>query len=100
MTDITSLRRLRLTGIAGVIGAMILWTLGDILLIGAKAQVADYPLVLETHAGRVDTDMATMMLPSSEARLAAGALVANMGIVFYLAGSWHLFRGLLPAGRA
>ena len=98
MSDITSFRWLRLAGSAGVIGA-ILWTLGDVLLIGAKAQVADYPLVLETYADRVDTDKAAMMLPSSQARLAAGALIANVGIVFYLAGSWHLFRGLLPAGR-
>lgn len=93
------LRWLRLAGIAGVIGA-ILWTLGDVLIIGAKAQPSDYPLLLETYAGRIETDMAAMMLPSSERRLAAGALVADIGIIFYLAGCWHLFRGLLPAGRA
>lgn len=98
MADDSSLRWLRLAGIAGVIGA-ILWTLGDALIIGAKAHAADYPLVLKTYADRIETDMAAMMLPSSESRLAAGALVADVGIVFYLAGSWHLFRGLLPAGR-
>jgi len=93
------LRWLRLAGIAGIVGA-ILWTLGDALIIGAQAQPGDYPLVLQTYAGRVETDIAAMMLPSSEARLAAGALVADIGVVFYLAGSWHLFRGLRPAGRA
>lgn len=92
-------RWLRLAGIAGIVRA-ILWTLGDALIIGAKANTADYPLIFGTYADRVETDMAAMMLPSSEARLAAGALVADVGIVFYLAGSWHLFRGLLPAGRA
>ena len=96
--DSMSLRWLRLAGIAGVIGS-IFWTLGDALIIGAKAQASDYPLVLHTYAGRLETGMASIMLPSSEARLAAGALVADVGIVFYLAGSWHLFRGLLPAGR-
>lgn len=98
MTDSASLRWLRLAGIAGIIGA-IFWTLGDALIIGAKANVADYPLLFHTYAGRIETDMAAMMVPSSEARLAAGALVADVGVVFYLAGSWHLFRGLLPAGR-
>ncbi|MEU0488812.1 DUF6796 family protein [Nocardiopsis sp. NPDC006139] len=94
----TPLRWLRLTGVAGVIGA-IMWILGDVLLIGATASVADYPLVLDTYADRVDTEKAAMMLPSSETRLAAGVLVANVSVVFYLAGTWHLFRGLLPAGR-
>lgn len=98
MTDNTSLQWLRLAGIAGVIGA-ILWTLGDALIIGAKADAGGYPLLLKTYADRIETDMAAMMLPSSEARLAAGALVADVGVVFYLAGSWHLFQGLLPAGR-
>lgn len=98
MTDSASLTWLRLAGIAGIIGA-IFWTLGDALIIGAKANAADYPLLFQTYAGRIETDMAAMMVPSSAARLAAGALVADVGIVFYLAGSWHLFQGLLPAGR-
>lgn len=98
MIDNPSLRWLRLTGIAGVIGA-ILWTIGDVLIIGANAPAADYPLVLDTYASRVDTDKAAMMLPSSGTRLAAGALVANVGIVFYLGSSWHLLQGLLPANR-
>lgn len=99
MDQDASLRWLRLAGIAGVVGALF-WTLGDALIIGAKSQISDYPLVLQTYADRVETDMAAMMLPSSEARLAAGALVADVGIVFYLAGCWHLLQGLLPAGRA
>jgi hypothetical protein len=98
MTGTASLRWLRLTGIAGVIGAL-LWTLGDVLIVGADAPATDYPLIFDTYADRVDTAKAAVMLPSSEVRLAAGALVANVGIVFYLAGSWHLFRGMLPAGR-
>lgn len=89
---------LRLSGIAGIVGA-ILWTLGDVLIIGASSTAADYPLVLGTYADRIDAEGAAMMLPSSEPRLAAGALVANIGIIFYLAGSWHLFQGVRPAGR-
>lgn len=89
---------LRLTGIAGIIGA-VFWTFGDALIIGAHAEADDYPLLLGTHAGRISFDGLAMMLPSTEQRLAAGALVADMGIIFYLAGCWHLFQGLLPAGR-
>lgn len=98
MTQSPSLRWLRLAGIAGVVGA-ILWTLGDALIIGARANPADYPLLFQAYADRIEADMAVMMVSSSEARLASGALVADIGIVFYLAGSWHLFRGLAPAGR-
>lgn len=87
----------RLAGISGIIGALF-WIAGDALIIGAKAQPSDYPLLLQTYAGRIGFGALDMMLPSSEARLAAGALVANVGIVFYLAGSWHLFRALRPAG--
>ena len=94
----TRTRWLRLSGLAGVLGA-VLWTLGDILLIGSNAPSADYPLIFDTHADRIDTVKAAQMISADETRLAAGALVANIGIVFYLAGSWHLFRALLPAGR-
>lgn len=87
----------RLSGIAGIIGALF-WITGDALIIGAHADAADYPLLLKTYAGRIQFDALPMMLPSSGARLAAGALVADVGIVFYLAGSWHLFAGLRGAG--
>ncbi|AMK23167.1 MULTISPECIES: DUF6796 family protein [Sphingomonadaceae] len=97
MTDTASLRWLRLAGIAGIVGA-ILWTLGDALIVGGKAAAADYPLLFQTYAHQIEPDLAAAMVSSSETRLAAGALVADIGIVFYLAGSWHLFRGLLPAG--
>jgi len=88
---------LRLAGIAGIIGSLF-WIAGDALIIGAKAQPSDYPLLLQTYADRIGFGALDMMLPSSEPRLAAGALIANVGIVFYLAGSWHLFRALRPAG--
>ncbi len=88
---------MRLTGLAGIIGAL-LWIAGDALIIGGKAQPSDYPLLLKTYADRIGFGALDMMLPLSEPRLAAGALIANIGIVFYLAASWHLFRALCPAG--
>lgn len=89
---------IRLSGISGIVGA-VFWTLGDALIIGAKAAPADFPLVLQTYADRIAFEGMPMMLPSSEARLAAGVLVADVGIVFYLAACWHLLQGLRPAGR-
>jgi hypothetical protein len=97
MTEQDGLRLTRLTGIAGIVGA-VLWTLGDALIIGAKTSEGDYPQVLTRYADRIAFDAVPMMLPSSEARLAAGALVADFGIVFYLAACWHLLQGLRPAG--
>lgn len=97
MTETASLRWLRLAGIAGVIGA-ILWTLGDALIVGAKATAADYPLLFQTYAHQIEPDLAAAMVSSSQGRLAAGVFVADVGIAFYLAGSWHLLCGLLPAG--
>lgn len=99
MAEIDRCHLVRLSGIAGIVGA-ILWTLGDVLIIGAHAAKSDFPAVLGTYADRIDLDAAAMMLPSSEPRLAAGALIADIGIVFYLAGSWHLLQGLRPAGRS
>lgn len=88
---------LRAAGIAGVIGA-IFWTLGDGLIVGVKAAAEDYRLLFQTYANQIKPELAAVTVPASQARLAAGALVADVGIVFYLVGSWHLFRGLLPAG--
>jgi hypothetical protein len=90
--------QVRLSGMAGILGA-ILWTLGDALIIGAQAAGGELSPALSSHAGQIHLDIAVMMLSSSEPRLAAGALVADVGIVFYLAGCWHLLQGLLPAGR-
>jgi hypothetical protein len=98
MIGTNSLYWLRFTGIAGIIGA-IMWVIGDILIIGASSQTSDFPLVLGTYADQIDAQKAAVMLPISEGRLAAGALIANVGVVFYLIGSWHIFRGLLPAGQ-
>jgi hypothetical protein len=98
MTDGDRRRLVRLSGLAGIVGS-ILWTIGDALIIGAKANVSDYPLILGTYADKISFGAVAMMLPSSEPRLAAGALIADVGIAFYLAGSWHLLQGLRPAGR-
>lgn len=95
---LATLLTLRITGICGVLGA-IGWTIGDALIIGAKASVSEYPMLLQDYANRISFHALPMMLPSSEPRLAAGALIANCAIPLYLAGSWHLYLGVRAAGR-
>jgi hypothetical protein len=92
---------LRLTGIAGIIAA-ICWIIGDALLLGAKVTAAQYP-ILAQYPG---SDLASQVVQtgvqffgSSPERLAAGALVAVFSTPLYLAGLWHIYLGLKPAGR-
>ncbi len=88
---------LRWSGIAGLLGA-VCWTIGDALIVGVSATAADAPLLFETYAARVPIDVLRMCVTASEGRLAAGALIANFSVPLYLAGCWHLFTMLRPAG--
>jgi hypothetical protein len=95
MTDNT----LKAAGIAGMVGA-VLWSIGDVLIVGGTANPADYPLLSNTYASRISFGALPLMLGLPEQRLALGALLNNLAIPLYLAGSWHLYRGARPAGRA
>lgn len=90
---------LRWSGVAGLLGA-VCWTIGDALIVGVHATSADAPLLFETYAARVPVDVLRMTVTASPARLAAGALIANFSVPLYVAGCWHLFTMLRPAGRA
>lgn len=95
--DSNALKYLRLAGVAGIIAA-IAWTAGDVLLLGAKASPAQYPILAQYAAASwVDVATATVGLPFE--RLAAGALVAVFTTPLYLASSWHLYWAIKPAGR-
>ncbi|MDY0884588.1 DUF6796 family protein [Dongia soli] len=100
MMPVTDMQRhfLRFTGIAGIIGA-ICWIIGDMLIVGSHATPDEYPLLLQRYAGAIDFGGLSSMLPASEPRLAAGALIANFAIPFYLAASCHLYVVARPAGR-
>ncbi|PNU02701.1 DUF6796 family protein [Novosphingobium guangzhouense] len=89
---------IRAARIAGMIGA-VLWSIGDILLVGGTADPADYPLLSKTYASHISFGALPLMLGLSEYRLALGALLNNLAIPLYLAGSWHLYQGARPAGR-
>ena len=93
---------LRICGAAGI-AASVAWTLGDALLLGARATADQYP-VLAKYAG--GSGLATQVVqsgvqffPSSPQRLAAGAVVAVLTTPLYLAAVWHIYLALRPAGR-
>jgi uncharacterized protein DUF6796 len=93
---------LRLTGIAGI-AAAVAWTIGDALLLGARATAENYP-VLAKYAGASGltaqvVQAGIQFFPSSQPRLAAGALVAVLTTPLYLAATWHIYLALKPAGK-
>ena len=95
-------RILRITGIAGVIAA-VAWTVGDALLLGARADAAQYPILAKYSgtgglAGQV-VQSGIQFFPSSPKRLAAGALIAVLTTPLYLAATWHIYLALKPAGH-
>lgn len=95
-------RILRLTGIAGIVAALC-WTLGDALLLGAKATADDYPILLK-YAGSGGfasqvVQSGVQFFGSSPERLAAGALIPVLTTPLYLASVWHIYLALRPAGK-
>jgi hypothetical protein len=98
----SDMRMLRATGLAGIVAA-IAWTLGDALLLGARANPGDYP-ILTTYAGASGlkaqvVQAGIQFFSSSPYRLAAGALVAVLTTPLYLAATWHIYQALKPAGK-
>lgn len=95
-------KTLRLTGLAGIL-ASICWTVGDALLLGNIATAEQYP-ILAKYAGGADfasqiVQSGAQFFGSSPERLAAGALVAVLTTPLYLAGTWHIYLALKPAGK-
>jgi hypothetical protein len=93
---------LRIGGIAGIV-ASVAWTLGDILLLGARATPDQYP-ILAKYAGSEGiasqvVQSGVQFFPSSPQRLAAGALVAVLTTPLYMAAVWHIYLALRRAGK-
>jgi hypothetical protein len=93
---------LRLTGLAGIVSALS-WTLGDALLLGARATAEEYP-ILAQYANTTDltaqvVQSGAQFFTSSPERLAAGALVAVLTTPLYLLAVWHIYLALKPAGK-
>jgi hypothetical protein len=62
--------------------------------VGHVADRAQFPLLFQTYADRIDVRMAERVVGVPTARLIAGALFAVFSVPLYLAGCWHLWRGL------
>lgn len=94
-------RSLRLTGVAGIVAALC-WTLGDALLLGARVTSDEYPILdmygSSTGLAAQVVQSGAQFFGSSPERLAAGALIAVLTTPLYLAGVWHIYLALKPAG--
>ncbi len=91
------LKWMRLSALSGILSG-IAWTVGDILLVGFKPDLADYPAIMESSA-IPDKELALVMLEGSTQRLAAGALIALFTIPLMFFALYHVYQMIKPAGR-
>jgi hypothetical protein len=85
---------IQLSGIAAISGALV-YALGDILMLAAKANLADYPR-LQPYAKTLSG--AENMVALSRRRLIWGGLLGVFATPLVLVGFWLLYNGLSPAG--
>jgi hypothetical protein len=97
VTGDTQRRWMLWAGLSGI-AASFFWIAGDMLIVGENARPEEYALLLVRYASQIDFGGLHAMLPASEPRLAAGALVAALTSSLYLVGAWHLFRVARPLG--
>jgi hypothetical protein len=82
------IQTLRLTGLAGLAGAILLLA-GDCLLLGTFA------------SGREFAENWLHILTGMPAwRLTAGGIIGPIGAWLYVVGFWQLYAALMPAGRS
>jgi hypothetical protein len=88
---------LKFSALSGIVGGMT-WTIGDILLVGFKPNLTDYPVI--ANSGLIyDKTLAVLMLEGSTNRLAAGALIAAFTVPFMFFALYHLYQLIKPAGQ-
>ena len=85
---------IQIAGLCAIIGSLI-YAVGDVLLLAAKADPADYPN-LQLHAKLLSDTEKMVVLPWS--RLAWGGLLGVFATPLLLAGFWQVYQGLLPSG--
>lgn len=81
-------RMLRWTGIAGIIGAMLLFT-GDMFLFGSWLSGSD--ALAENWR---------LMARFSPVRLMIGGMFGPVGSIFYVLGCWHFYLALKSGGKS
>jgi hypothetical protein len=88
---------LKLSAISGILSG-IAWMAGDILLVGFRPDVSDYPAIAQS-AVIANKRLAVTMLEGSTERLMAGALVAAFTVPLMIFALYHIYRMIKPAGR-
>jgi hypothetical protein len=88
---------LRLSALAGLLSA-ICWAIGDILIVGFKANPEAYPAIMNTPL-LPDKEFAALMVAGSTGRLAAGALAAVFSIPLMLLALYHIYKLMESCGR-
>jgi hypothetical protein len=85
---------IQITGLIAILGSLI-YALGDVLLLAAKAALADYPR-LQAHAKLLSGAEKMVVLPPR--RVVWGGLLGVFAAPLLLAGYWQVYQGLAPAG--
>ncbi len=88
--------RVKLSAVSGILSG-ITWTIGDILLVGFKPDLADYPAIAQSAVIQ-NKELAVLMLEGSTQRLAAGALVAAFTIPLMFFALYHVYQLIKLAG--
>jgi uncharacterized protein DUF6796 len=88
------LTAIRITGLIAILGALV-YAVADVLLLAAKANLADYPNLLP-HARLLSDAEKMVVLPWW--RLAWGGLLGVFATPLILAGIWQVYQGMHLAG--
>ncbi len=83
-----------LSGLFAIVGTLS-YAIGDVLMLAVKADITNYPN-LQPHAKLLSGTEKLVALPWW--RLAWGGLVGVLATPLLVAGLWHLYYGLAPAG--
>ncbi len=89
-----TLNAVLVTGVLAIVGAAI-YAVGDVLLLAAKVNLADYPN-LQPHAKLLSGAEKMVVLPWK--RLAWGGLLGVFATPLVIPGFWQVYQGLMPAG--
>ncbi|WP_437918508.1 DUF6796 family protein [Sphingobacterium sp. LRF_L2] len=90
--------KIRWSLISGILAALC-WIVGDMFVAGFSVNPADYPLFSETYAGKVDVDLAVLMLEGSSNRLMFGALIGAMTATLFLPGIWLSYQFVIDKSK-
>ena len=94
-TENKTTRWIKFSALAGLLSA-VCWAIGDILIVGFKANPEAYSAIMNTPL-LTDKEFAALMVAGSTERLAAGALVAVFSLPLMLLALYHIYK-LMESG--